>query len=262
MFVANGASDGSATCTLWRWFLGAGGISHRPCSSQVEMRLEDFRFTPPHPHLDPVHLSTMESQLHQHGPQLLLRDVLSSIPLPDLLTQPHADAALVLPFFGCLLTFLHELLLRSGSKRLSQTLRFEVIQPLPLGLIPLSLRRGLAQPVNEGHGFNSMRILRPRKSGCKGLGQKKAHMTVEKHQSTSLSTLTAVSFFRFFKLQRTKTVPFQCQHNLNSNLSQLLCIFHVLSPPPNLPGTRDSLPGLGTCHGIILITQVANPGQC
>ena len=48
------------------------------------------------------------------------------------------------------------------------------------------------------------------------------------HHSTSLSTLTAVSFFRFFKLQPTKTienVPFQCQHNLNSNLSQLLCIF-------------------------------------
>ena len=100
------------------------------------------------------------------------------------------------------------------------------------------------------------------KSGCKGLGQKKHTWPSIQHHSRSLSTLTAVSFFvsSTFNL-RKRAIPMSTQSQLKP-FSTSLHFFHVLSPPPNLPGTRDSLPALGTCHGIILITHVENPGQC
>ena len=165
MFLANGASNGSATGTLLRWFLGAGDIGHGPCSTHFET---PSLCTP----VRPLHASIMESQLHQHGPQLLLREILSSVPLANFVTQLHTDPALVLLISGCLPACLHEPPLRCRNKRLNQTLRFAVIRPP-------SLRRGLAQLVDEGHGFDGMRILWPCTSGGKGLGQQKAHVTID-----------------------------------------------------------------------------------
>jgi len=93
----------------------------------------------------------MESQLHQHGPQLLLRDVLSSNPLLDFVTQAHLHAAAVPLVLGCHPALLREphlerlvdslvakeKVLLFGNQRINQALRFE-----------LSLCRGLAQLVN------------------------------------------------------------------------------------------------------------------
>ena len=189
--MANGASDASTTCGLWRWFLEADGISNGPCGSQAARVI-----TLPHP--VPLHASIMESQLQQHGPQLLLGAMASSIPAIDFVTLAHVHEALILLISGCFQAFLREPLLLRGNKRLNQALRFEVIQPLPLGCIPLSLCRDLAQPVNQGHGFDGMRILWPRKSGRKGLGQK------------NMSRMIIEEAPHFFHLKPTKTVSFQC----------------------------------------------------
>ena len=173
--MANGASDESPTSTLWRCsspsFCGGlvGGISHGPCGPHKEIV-----------RTGPLHASIMKSQLHQHGPQLLLREDPCSSPVLHFVTQLHTDVAVVLLISGCLPAGLREPLLLCGNQLNNQAIRFEVIQPLPLGRMPPSLRRGLAQLVNQGHGFDGMTILWPRKSGRRGLGQKRmSRMTID-----------------------------------------------------------------------------------
>ena len=188
MFLANGASDASTTGTLWRWFLGACGISHRPFGTHFEIHLQCMH---------PLDTYSIQSQLHQHGPQLPLCDIHSSGPLLDLFTHAHENLALVLLILGCLPACLLEPLLRFGNQRINQVLRFAP-----------SLCGGLAQLLKEGHGFEGTGILWPCKSGRKVLGQKHEHMiidTASRHQQSHVRL-----FSRFFNLQPMKTVSFQC----------------------------------------------------
>ena len=193
MFQANGANDASTTSTLWRCsspsFCGGlvGGISHGPCGPHKEIV-----------RTGPLHASIMKSQLHQHGPQLLLREDPCSSPVLHFVAQLHTDVAVVLLISGCLPAGLREPLLLCGNQLINQALRFEVIQPLPLGRMPPSLRRGLAQLVNQGHGFDGMRILWPCTSGRKGLGQKSMshidHHTASQHKHSQVKPPKTMSF--------------------------------------------------------------------
>ena len=90
--------------------------------------------------------------------------------------------------------------------------------------------------------------------------KKHEHMIIDNVATQALSRPSRFSFLQASTYENG-VIPMSTQSQLKP-FSTSLHFFHVLSSPPNLPGTRDSLPALGTCHGIILITHVETPGQC